>query len=355
MPRTPFNVTISAHRIFATCSLALAEVKKVAKSRGVTINDIVLALSAGALRRYLIDHHALPGAPLIAGVPASLRAPGDGTLNNQVVFSLSRLPTDVPDPLPRLAAARLAAEEAKGLFADVRDLLTTDISIAGAPLIITALARLMAGARAYNAMQFFNVVISNVPGPREPMYCVGAPATHYFPVSIPFHGCALNITVQSYLDQLDFGLIACSETVPDAQRIADYIADDFEAMRKANEALSGPDAIQTIGLSTIVSPRPGQEAARPDRRNVETSPPKADPVSVLARNIEALSRATEAISRKLAKPSARAVSSKICQPNPRSPQDDRKQAPLRIQLSDHLPRRRRLFNRPPERAKPDTT
>ncbi len=310
MPRTPFNVTISAHRIFATCSLALAEVKKVAKSRGVTINDIVLALSAGALRRYLIDHHALPGAPLIAGVPASLRAPGDGTLNNQVVFSLSRLPTDVPDPLPRLAAARLAAEEAKGLFADVRDLLTTDISIAGAPLIITALARLMAGARAYNAMRFFNVVISNVPGPREPMYCVGAPATHYFPVSIPFHGCALNITVQSYLDQLDFGLIACSETVPDAQSIADYIADDFEAMRKANEALSGPDAIQTIGLSTIVSPRPGQEAARPDRRNVETSPPKADPVSVLARNIEALSRATEAISRKLAKPSARAVSSK---------------------------------------------
>ena len=153
MPRTPFNVTISAHRIFATCSLALAEVKKVAKSRGVTINDIVLALSAGALRRYLIDHHALPGAPLIAGVPASLRAPGDGTLNNQVVFSLSRLPTDVPDPLPRLAAARLAAEEAKGLFADVRDLLTTDISIAGAPLIITALARLMAGARAYNVMR----------------------------------------------------------------------------------------------------------------------------------------------------------------------------------------------------------
>ena len=261
----------------------------------------MLALSAGALRRYLIEHHALPGAPLIAGVPASLRAPGDGTLNNQVVFSLSRLPTDVPDPLPRLAAARLAAEEAKGLFADVRDLLTTDISIAGAPLIITALARLMAGARAYNVMRpFFNVVISNVPGPREPMYCVGAPATHYFPVSIPFHGCALNITVQSYLDQLDFGLIACSETVPDAQRIADYIADDFEAMRKANEALSGTNAIQAIG----------REAARPDRRNVETNPPKADSVSVLARNIEALSRATEAISRKLAKPSARAVSSK---------------------------------------------
>ena len=167
---------------YATCSLPLADVKKVAKSRGVTINDLVLALARARCAAISSSITRYPSAPLIAGVPASLRAPGDGTLNNQVVFSLSRLPTDLADPLPRLAAARLAAEEAKGLFADVRDLLTTDISIVGAPLIITALARLMAGARAYNLMRpFFNVVISNVPGPREPMYCVGAPATTLFP------------------------------------------------------------------------------------------------------------------------------------------------------------------------------
>ena len=109
------------------------------------------------------------------------------------------------------------------------------------------------------------------------MYCVGAPATHYFPVSIPFHGCALNITVQSYLDQLDFGLVACSETVPDAQRIADYLAEDFEAMRKADEALSRPDAIETIGLSAHVGPALDQRAARPDWRSAEASALKAEP------------------------------------------------------------------------------
>ena len=123
----------------------------------------------------------------------------------------------------------------------MRDLLTTDISILGAPLVVTGLARLWGAARASNYLgPFFNIVISNVPGPRQTLYCAGAPATHYFPVSIPYHGCALNITAQSYLDQLDFGLVACSQTVPDAQRIADFIVEDFAAMREADAELSGP-------------------------------------------------------------------------------------------------------------------
>ena len=222
MPRTPFNKAISAHRVYATSSLPLTDVRALAKSRGVTINDVVLAVCAGALRRYLVEHAALPERPLTAGVPASLRPFGNAQLNNQVVFTLSRLPTDVAEPLPRLAAAQVAGQEAKNLFADMRDLVTTDVSILGAPLVATGLFRLWAGARAANYLgPFFNTVISNVPGPRQTMYCVGAPATHDFPVSIPYHGCALNITAHSYLDQLDFGLIACSETVPDAQRIAE--------------------------------------------------------------------------------------------------------------------------------------
>ena len=186
MPRTPLNSAISGHRVYATASLPLAHVKALAKSCGVTLNDVVLAVSAGALRRYLIERGALPEKPLTAGVPASLRPPGDGRLNNQVVFTLSRLPTDVAEPLPRLAAAQGAGQEAKNLFADMRDLLTTDISILGAPLVVTGLARLWAGARAANYLcPFFNIVISNVPGPRQTLYCAGAPATHNFPVSIP--------------------------------------------------------------------------------------------------------------------------------------------------------------------------
>ncbi len=150
MPRTPFNAAISGHRVYATASLPLPDVKALAKSRGVTINDVVLALCAGALRRYLAGRAALPEKALTAGVPVSIRPFGDAQLNNQVFFTLSRLPTDVAEPLPRLAAAQTAGQEAKNLFSDMRDLVTTDISILGAPLVVTGLARLWAGARAYN-------------------------------------------------------------------------------------------------------------------------------------------------------------------------------------------------------------
>ena len=195
-------------------------------------------LEGGAFAVYIKVHHsAMDG---LAGMRRW--APiGDAKLNNQVFFTLSRLPTDVAEPLPRLAAAQTAGQEAKNLFSDMRDLVTTDISILGAPLVVTGLARLWAGARASNYVwSFFNVVVSNVPGPRQTLYCVGAPAVHYYPVSIPYHGCALNITVQSYLDQLDFGLVACSEAVPDAQRIADFVAEDFAAMRKAELGAAPP-------------------------------------------------------------------------------------------------------------------
>ena len=301
MPRTPFNKAISGHRVYATSSLPLHEVRTLAKSRGATINDVVLALCAGALRRYLAEHAALPEKPLTAGVPVSLRPLGNAQLNNQVVFTLSRLPTDVAEPLPRLAAAKAASQEAKNLFADMRDLVTTDISILGAPLFAMGLTRLWVGARAANYLSpFFNVAISNVPGPKQTMYCVGAPASHYFPVSIPYHGCALNITVQSYLDQLDFGLVACSETVPDTQRIADYLVEDFAAMRKADAELSEPGAIEAIAVKRQT------EAPLAAHQPIELAEARAGPRtskvakgSVLTRSIEALSATTEALSRRL--------------------------------------------------------
>ena len=307
MPRTPFNRAISAHRVYATCSLPLPEVKALAKSSGATINHIVLALCAGSLRRYLSEHAALPDKPLTAGVPASLRAFGDAKLNNQVVFTLSSLRTDVADPLPRLAASRAAAQDAKNLFADMRDLLTTDVSIIGAPLVVMGLTRLWAGARAANYLwPFFNVIISNVPGPRQTIYCAGAPATHCFPISIPYHGCALNITVHSYLDQLDFGLIACSETVPDAQRIADLIVEDFAAMGKAAADLIRPEAIETIAVAA----RPAVAAHKPIQLaepKIEAPAPRPEKVSALTRDIEALTAATEALLSKVEQRRSRAA------------------------------------------------
>src|SRR5271165_314530 len=299
MPRTPFNAAISGHRVFATASLSLPEVRKLARSRAVTVNDIVLALTAGALRRYLADRGVLPEKPLTAGVPASLRPIGDAHLDNQVIFTLSRLPTDVVEPLPRLAAAKAAGQEAKNLFADMREFATTNVSIIGAPLVIMGLARAWAGARAANYVQpFFNLVVSNVPGPRTPMYCVGAPATHYFPLSIPYHGCALNITVLSYLDRLEFGLTACSQSVPDAQKIADLLVEDFAALKKADAEFAKPDIVEKIALALAGKPAEamapialGEAKPAPQPQRIE----KVEKASALARRIDALGAATEAL------------------------------------------------------------
>jgi WS/DGAT/MGAT family acyltransferase len=303
MPRTPFNTVISGHRVYATASLPLAEVRAVARSRAATVNDVVLALASGALRRYLAERGVLPEKPLTAGVPASLRPLGDAHLNNQVIFTISRLPTDVAEPLPRLAAAKAAAQEAKDLFADMREFVTTNVSILGAPLVVMGLARLWAGARAANYVwPFFNVVVSNVPGPRKPLYCVGAPATHYFPLSIPYHGGALNITVQSYVDTLDFGLIACSEIAPDAQKIADFIVEDFAALKKADAEFARPDMVQKIAVGLEAKPA---SAPKPITLH-EAAPPLAaqptrEPVSALTSQIDALGQATEALRARLAK------------------------------------------------------
>ncbi|MGA2128029.1 MAG: wax ester/triacylglycerol synthase family O-acyltransferase [Xanthobacteraceae bacterium] len=261
-PRTIFNTSISRLRGVGTSSLSLADVKAVAKARHATINDVVLAISAGALRRYLIDRDALPDKPLVAGVPTSLREPGDTRMNNQVVFSLCRLATDVADPLQRLTAIVTAAREAKAVFLDLKGAVTTDISFLGAPLMLSALSRLwrMAGA-ADVVPPVVNVVISNVPGPRTPMYIAGAPATHYFPLSIPFHGGALNITVESYIDKLEFGVLACRLTVPRVQVIADYLVAEFDLLKRANDALARPEAIETIEIAAGHKPK-----ARVDRQ-----------------------------------------------------------------------------------------
>ncbi|MGO9422679.1 wax ester/triacylglycerol synthase family O-acyltransferase [Roseiarcus sp.] len=316
MPRTPFNRAISAHRVYATSSLPFPEVKALAKSRGVTVNDIVLALCAGALRRYLVEHAALPAKGLAVGVPASIRPLGNAQLNNQVVFTLSRLPTEVAEPLPRLAAAQAAGQEAKNLFADMRELVTTDISILAAPLIVMGLTRLWAAARGANYLwPFFNLVISNVPGPRKPLYCVGAPATHYFPISIPYHGCALNVTVQSYLDQLDFGLIACSEAVPDAQRIADFIVEDFAALKAADAEFARPDIVEKIALTLEAKPaathRPiALGEAKPPQA---PRPLKAEKATALTRQVDALATATETLRSRLA---AKAATPEQTRPEP---------------------------------------
>jgi diacylglycerol O-acyltransferase len=194
-PKTPLNVSISGERSYGTASISLSDVKHVAKSNNVTVNDVVLTVCAGALCRYLTARKALPAAPLIAAVPVSLRDPGHTEMTIQVGVVLSSLATDVVRPLRRLATIAAAAQQSKGRLMDVKPTLSQNLP--SLPLMTTGLAWLAGYTRFFDIWpNVMNLWISNVPGPHQPMYCAGARALHFFPVSIPNHGCALNITAR---------------------------------------------------------------------------------------------------------------------------------------------------------------
>jgi diacylglycerol O-acyltransferase len=251
-PRTLFNVSISKDRAFGTASVPLSDARRISKARLVTINDVVLAICAGALRRYLAGKKALPDKSLVAGVPATLREPGHTEINNQSAMLLCTLATDIADPIDRLAAIAEASQRSRQTLQDAKSLISTDFSIFGAPLVATGLAQLASSVHLYDILPpVMNVVISNVPGPRNPMYCSGVPAEHYFPVSIPYHNAALNITVQSYLDSLDFGLVACRKTVPDVQTIADFIAEECEVLKQAALLLDQDHVVEHIEVLPV--------------------------------------------------------------------------------------------------------
>jgi hypothetical protein len=167
-------------------------------------------------------------------VPVSLRKAGNAEMNNQVTAMLCSLATDIADPIRRLEAIVASSTDSKRRLEDIRDVIPTDMTWLGAPIIITGMARLMGQAKlAERLPAIVNVLISNVPGPREALYCAGAKMIHYFPVSIPSNGSVLNITVQSYLDNLDFGLIACRTAVPDIEKLTEFLAEEFERLKKA--------------------------------------------------------------------------------------------------------------------------
>jgi WS/DGAT/MGAT family acyltransferase len=272
-PKTLFNVSISSERSYGTASISLTDVKRIAKARNATVNDVVLAVCAGALCRYLSARKALPKKPLIAAVPVSLREPGHTEMNNQVAAVLCSLATDVADPLQRLAVIAASAEDSKQRFFDIRDIWPLDISFFGAPILATGLARLAAYTRILgNSPNVMNLWISSIPGPQQPMYCAGARALHYFPVSIPFHGLALEITTQSYLDDIEFGLTACRVTVPDVQVIADDMMQELAVLKRATDAISDAGAVEIIEISApaIAEQAPPREVAL--RAAAETAP-----------------------------------------------------------------------------------
>ncbi|HKM64137.1 MAG TPA: wax ester/triacylglycerol synthase family O-acyltransferase [Acidisphaera sp.] len=275
-PRTPLNVPISGNRGVGLSSISLGDAKWVAKAQRVTVNDVVMAVCAGALRRYLSERKALPKQPLVAGMPMTLRRdPSDRDYSNRTAAILCTLATDVADPIERLRVIAAGLHTMQDQFRRFRDIFPVDLVWPGVPLLMNGLFQSFARAGASGVLPpFMNLVISNVPGPRKTMYCAGVPAVRHFPLSIPYHNMALNITVVSYVDELNFGLTVCSDAVPDVQHVAELIVEEFEVLKHAVAALQATDVdMIDIGeeparVPELAAPAPVSDAppVRPRRR-----------------------------------------------------------------------------------------
>ncbi len=220
-PPSPLNVPITAARGFAATSIPIATLKALAAAHEAKLNDIVLALCSGALRRWLARHGGVPKKPLIAAMPISLRQAGNTEYTTQATLSLVNLSTHVADPLKRLHAIRDAAGAMKRLARGAQRAIPTDFPSLGVPWLLHGLAALYGRTRLPGAIPpIANLVISNVPGPPVPLYVAGARMATYWPLSIVEHGLGLNITVVSYDGAMGFGFTTAAVAVPDAQALA---------------------------------------------------------------------------------------------------------------------------------------
>jgi diacylglycerol O-acyltransferase / wax synthase len=222
-PRTPFNHALTARRSYAYTSVSLPLAKAIKNHAGCTLNDVILALCAGGLRRYLEGVGEVPDAPLVAMVPISVRSDDQrDSLGNQVTATLCSLATDIDDPLERLGAIHDGMGAAKAQHEAIgADTLQEWVEFA-APALAGRAARLYTRMKAADRHRpLFNVTISNVPGPPFPLYSVGARMVANYPVGPVMDGAGLNMTVMSYLDQLDFGLLTCPDVVPDVWALTD--------------------------------------------------------------------------------------------------------------------------------------
>ncbi len=232
-PRTMFNTTITGSRRFAAQDWPLERLRAIGKASGTTLNDVVLAMCSGAIRNYLIEHNALPDSTLVSMVPVGLNAKqansASGEGGNAVGAVMVRLGTDLEDPAERLASVHssmLTGKEALGSMSQLQILAMSALGMA--PAIVTPMLRLHGIVRPP-----FNLIISNVPGPKSTQYLNGARMTGSYPLSIPINGMALNITCNSYADDMDFGLTGCRRSVPHLQRLLVHLDEELGALEKA--------------------------------------------------------------------------------------------------------------------------
>ena len=275
-PKTLFNVAITNQRAYAARSIPLAEAKQIGKRLGYSLNDVVLATCGGAVRRYLAEYNALPKKSLTAAVPVSLREQGNTDANNQVSMTVMTLATDIKDPIERLKVINESSAAAKTMMGNFKAAIPTDFPSFGAPWLMSGLASMYGRSGLANAVPpVANVAVSNVPGIQTTMYVAGARMLSYFPVSIPTHGVALNITVQSYNGSLDYGLIACRRAVPDIADLADFVVEEHQRLLAA--AMEQPSLAPTA--TQALAPAVPEAAAIPAKKRPAAKAASARPVA----------------------------------------------------------------------------
>ncbi|HEY1132685.1 MAG TPA: wax ester/triacylglycerol synthase family O-acyltransferase [Roseateles sp.] len=262
-PRTRLNVSLSDTRAFAGVTLPLAELNRTRRRHQASLNDAVLFIIGGALRRYFTKHGPLPRRSLIAAVPVSTRAAGDTTSNNQATMTFMSLGTHLADPAERLAHVIASAKAMKAQMTQLKSLMPTDFPSLGIPWLMQAGAMLYGRARVAEKLPVIaNVVISNVPGPQVPLYLAGAEMLTNYPTSIAVHGLALNVTVQTYNQSLDIGLMACGEALPETAELAAYVEAAFMEFQALPEAqVDAPAPKKAVAKKAAAKKAPAKKAS----------------------------------------------------------------------------------------------
>lgn len=228
-PHSVLNGRISAPRRFATQNYDVERMRKIGAAAGGSINDVFLATCGGALRRYLGELGQLPDESLTANVPVSVRGEGEARVGNAITFLYAKLGTDIDDPVERFNAVRASTQLGKQRLPKVGSGLM-DAYTTG--LMGPFLGQAMAGVGGFG-MPAFNVVVSNVPGFREQRYFDGSSLEEYYPLSLLFHGQALNITGVSNAGSFCIGYTGCRDTLPSLQRIAVYSGEALDELESA--------------------------------------------------------------------------------------------------------------------------
>ncbi|MEP6723261.1 MAG: wax ester/triacylglycerol synthase family O-acyltransferase [Variovorax sp.] len=315
-PRTSLNVSITNQRTFAGRTISLAETKHVAKHFGVSLNDVVMATVAGAMRHFLADNNELPDKPLVAGVPVSLREAGDTTANNQASIILVNLATDIKDPIERMRAINTSSTSSKSMMSRFKAVVMDDFPMFGAPWLMSGMASMIGRSGLVNLLPpTANVAISNVAGAPFPMYFAGALVTCYYPVSIASHGMALNITVQSYNGRMDYGLIACRRAVPDLTELGDYLLAEHRLLMELTQTLPGDAktagaAGKAAAAKTAAPPPPVAEVVKARPAAVKVEAPKPTAKKAVAKKAPAGKAPAKKVAAKKASPVAAKAAAK---------------------------------------------